>query len=297
VINEREKNGPFKSLSNFVQRVNAKDINKLQLEGLVKAGAFDNINSNRQSLFISIPNFITKTKNIFENKLANQIDLFGENTNEENEIVSNTSDWQFEERLSKEFEAVGFFISDHPLNQFKEVFDDYNIHDYQSFSTDEDLKESNVAATLLKIQERKTAKGNAYAVLKLTDLSSVFELFIFSDTLELNREILKEGSSLILTIIKSISDSENRLKRLNVQKIASLKDLLNKPIQEVTFNLKSQKELDEISKFLSLNGDTVVKIHMNDQNNEFKFQLKNKRNIDRKTVNLLRNKEISTIIA
>ena len=198
--------------------------------------------------------------------------------------------------MSKEFEAVGFFISDHPLNQFKEVFNDYNIHDYQSFSINDDLKESNIAATLLKIQERKTAKGNAYAVLKLTDLTSVFELFIFSDTLELNREILREGSSLILTIMKSISDSENRLKRLNVQKIASLKDLLNKPIQEITFNLKSQKELDEISKILTLNGDTIVKIHMKDQNNELKFQLKNKRNIDRKTVNLLRNKEISTII-
>ena len=69
-------------------------------------------------------------------------------------------------------------------------------YDYQSFSANDDLKESNIAATLLKIQERKTAKGNAYAVLKLTDLTSVFELFIFSDTLELNREILKEGSSL-----------------------------------------------------------------------------------------------------
>ena len=296
IVKERLTNGKFKSIADFLNRVNPKDINKLQLEGLVKAGAFDNINSNRQSLFVSIPNFITKSKNIYENKLANQIDLFGENTNEENEIVSSISDWQFEERLSKEFEAVGFFISDHPLNQFKEVFDDYNIHDYQSFSTNDDLKESNIAATLLKIQERKTAKGNAYAVLKLTDLTSVFELFIFSDTLELNREILKEGSSLILTIIKSISDSENRLKRLNVQKIASLKDLLNKPIQEVTFNLKSQKELDEVSKILTLNGDTIIKIHMKDQNNELKFQLKNKRNIDRKTVNLLRNKEISTII-
>ena len=98
--------------------------------------------------------------------------------------------------------AVGFFISNHPLNQFKEIFDDYNIHDYLTFNTNDDLKESNIAATLLKIQERKTAKGNAYAVLKLTDLTSVFELFIFSDTLELNREILKEGNSLILTLVK-----------------------------------------------------------------------------------------------
>ena len=192
---------------------------------------------------------------------------------------------------------MGFFISDHPLNQYKEVFNDYDIIDYQSFNTDENLKDSNIAATLLKIQERKTAKGNAYAVLKLTDLNSVFELFIFSDTLQLNREILKEGSSLILTLIKSISDGENRFRRINVQKIASLKDLLNKPIEEVTFNLKSLQELSEISKFLPKSGDTLIKIKLSDEKNNFDFQLKNKRNIDRKTINLIRNKEISAVIS
>jgi len=153
-----------------------------------------------------------------------------------------------------------------------------------------------VAATLLKIQERKTAKGNPYAVLKLTDLSSVFELFIFSDTLELNREILKEGNSFILTLLKSLSDTENRFKRLNVQKIVSLKDLLNRPIQEVTFNLKSTKELDEISKYLPKQGNTLIKINISDNKNDLKFHLKNKRNINRKTINILRNKEISAII-
>jgi DNA polymerase-3 subunit alpha len=296
IIDERSKNGKFKSITDFLSRVNPKDINKLQLEGLVKAGAFDSLNSNRQSLFNSIPNFILKSKNIFENKSANQIDLFGENENEEREIVKNINDWNFEERLSKEFEAVGFFISDHPLNQYKEIFDDYNIVNFQDFNNNDDFKNSNVAATLLKIQERKTAKGNAYAVLKLTDLTSVFEQFIFSDVLELNREILKEGSSLILTLAKSISSEENRLKRINVQKIAGLKDLLNKPIEEVTFNLKSLKELNEISNFLLNNGDTLVKIRLIDKNNEFQLHLKNKRNLDRKSLNLLRNREISAII-
>ena len=156
---------------------------------------------------------------------------------------------------------------------------------------------TNVAATLLKIQERKTAKGNSYAVLKLTDLSSVFELFIFSDVLEANREILKEGSSLILTLVKSISNDENRFKRINVQKIASLKDLVNKPINEVIFNLKSLKELDEITTFLPNSGETLIKIKLSDQFYELNFELNKKRNIDRKTINLLRNKEISAIIS
>tara|TARA_B100001093_G_scaffold152896_1_gene145723 strand:- start:67 stop:3483 length:3417 start_codon:yes stop_codon:yes gene_type:complete len=296
IVKERIKNGKFKSINDFLHRVNPKDINKLQLEGLVKAGAFDSLNSNRKSLFNSIPNFISKSKNIFENKSTNQINLFGENNNVETDIILDVKDWNFEERLSKEFESVGFFISDHPLNQFKEIFNDYNIIDYHSFNNNDDLKSSNIAATLLKIQERKTAKGNSYAVLKLTDLTSVFELFIFSDILQINREVLKEGNSLILTLIKSFSNDENRLKRINVQKIASLKDLLNKPINEVTFNLKSLKELDEISKFLPENGNTLVKIKVSDENNNFNFNLENKRNIDRKTLNLLRNKEISAII-
>ena len=65
----------FLSIYDFINRVNPKDINKLQLEGLVKAGAFDNLNLNRQALFESIPGIITKSKNIFDNKFANQIDL------------------------------------------------------------------------------------------------------------------------------------------------------------------------------------------------------------------------------
>ena len=134
---------------------------------------------------------IAKSKNIFENKSANQIDLFSEDEAAKDDILIKIEDWKFEERLSKEFEAIGFFISDHPLNQFTEIFDDYKITNYSNFVSNEDLKDSNIAATLLKVQERKTAKGNSYAVLKLTDLLSVFELFIFSDVLELNREILK----------------------------------------------------------------------------------------------------------
>jgi len=296
IVKERTNNGKFKSIKDFINRVNPKDINKLQLEGLVKAGAFDNLTLNRKSLFESIPNFIKKSKSIYENKSANQIDLFGDNSNQDDEIIIKVQDWNFEERLSKEFEAVGFFVSDHPLNQFKDIFNDYNIQDFQNFNNDKQTTNSNIAATLLKIQERKTAKGNPYAVLKLTDLSSIFELFIFSEVLEKNREILKEGSSLILTLIKSNSEEENRFRRVNVQKIASLSELLNKPIEEVIFELKSLEELNEISKIILDSGNTSVKFKINDNNQELNFTLKNKRNIDRKTLNLIRNKEISAII-
>jgi DNA polymerase-3 subunit alpha len=293
IVKERIKNGNFKSINDFIKRVDPKDINKLQLEGLVKAGVFDNLNNNRQSIFNSIPNIITKSKNDFDNKVANQIDLFGDNIEVENDIIENTKDWEFEERLSKEFEAVGFFISDHPLNQFKEIFDDYKIIDYQNFFEDDDTKENNIAATLLKVTERKTAKGNSYAVLKLTDLTSVFELFIFSDVLELNRDSLREGSSLILTLAKTISSDEDKTKRINVRKIASLKDLFNSSISEITLNLSSKSQLKEIQNFLDEKGDTVVNISISDNSTTSVFKLKTSRNFDRKSINILRNKDIS----
>jgi len=296
IVEERINNGKFKSIKDFINRVNPKDLNKLQLEGLVKSGAFDNFNLNRQALFNSIPNLITKSKNIFENKSLNQINLFGNTDDQDDDLIISIEDWKFEERLSKEFEAVGFFISDHPLNQYKRVFKDYDIKDYQSLVNNNSIERSNIAATLLKIQERKTSKGTAYAVLKLTDLSSVFELFIFSEVLESNRNILKEGNSFILTLVKSISNEENRFKRINVQKIVSLKNLLNSPINEATFNVKSLNEFNDLSKFLSDFGETKININIKENGKTLNFKLKNGRKLDRKTVDLIRNNEISAII-
>ena len=296
IVDERIKNGEFKSINDFIKRVKPKDINKLQLEGLVKSGSFDNINSNRHALFRSIPNFILKTKNNFANKVANQIDLFSSDEIKDEDIVLRVEDWKFEERLSKEFEAIGFFISDHPLNQFKEIFDNYNIIDFKKFNSDKEIKENNIAATLLKIQERKTQKGNTYAIIKLTDLRSVFELFIFSDILESNRNILVEGNSLIITLSKNIPEGENRFKRINVKKISSLKDLFNKPVSEIEIKLNDPDQVKEISNILIKEGSTNVKIVINNLDNDLVFQLKNKRLVDRQSINILKNQGILTTI-
>ena len=147
------------------------------------------------------------------------------------------------------------------------------------------------------MQERKTGKGNSYAVLKLTDLSSVFELFIFSDVLELNREILKEGNSLILNLVKNITDDENRFKRINVQKISSLKELFNSPINEVCFEVSSKDQVQVISKILKENGKTLVNINLVTEDNILHFKLRNSKNLDRKSLNLLRKQLIQATIS
>ena len=298
IVDERIKNGNFKSINDFINRLNPKDINKLQLEGLVKAGAFDNLNNNRQCLYKSIPNLILKSKNIFENKIANQIDLFelneNENKNDDN-ILTQIKDWEFEERLSKEFEAMGFFISNHPINQYKEIFNDYKIIDYKSFLSDDSSKQCNIAATLMKIQERKTSKGNSYAVIKLTDLSSVFELFIFSEVLELNRNILSEGNSLLITLNKNLSNDENRFKRINVNKITLIKELFNKPILNLELSFDDLNKLSNLD-LPEMDGKTNVILKYKDNQKLYVFKLKKNRKIDRNQLNLIKKDGISAQI-
>ena len=123
----------------------------------------------------------------------------------------------------------------------------------------------------------------------------VFELFIFSDTLQMNREILKEGHSLLLTLSKSISNDNNRLTRINVQKIISLKSLFEKPISEVTFTVKSKDQIERLSKVLDKKGDTKISIELQNNKNTLFFELENPRKVDHNSLNLLKNEEIYSI--
>ena len=127
-------------------------------------------------------------------------------------ILENIEDWNVDIKLSKEFETLGFFISDHPLNQYKSLFNQYNIIDYEEFNSNENILSSNIASTILKVQEKKTQKGTSYAIIKFSDLSGVFELFVFSDVFETNREILIEGNSVMITLVKNYVD-ENKIQK------------------------------------------------------------------------------------
>ena len=287
VIDERSKNGEFKNLSDFINRVNPKDINKLQLEGLVQAGAFDNINNNRHSLFNSIPSIILKSKNIHENKVANQINLFGDQEEDQTNFLENTTDWVPDIKLTKEFETLGFYISDHPLNQYKSIFPQYNINSYEDFNKKKDVISSNVACTVLKVQEKKTNKGNSYGIVKFSDLSNVFELFIFSDIFEKNRDLITEGNSLMLNLFKNYSDEEKMQKRINVKKITSLRDAVNQQIKNIIFNFNNFKDIYKLKKLSKKDGETNIKILLNQNDKVITFELKEKRFVNNMLLNSL----------
>jgi DNA polymerase-3 subunit alpha len=292
IVNEREMNGKFKSFTDFINRVDPKDVNKLQLEGLVKAGAFDEIDSNRKKLFESIPKIIQTIKSKYDEKVSNQTNLFDDINNMDNEIFNfeKIKPWTKKELLNEEFISLGFYISDHPLNEYKEIFTQLEIESYKDF-VDGTKPDALVAGTIMSIQEKKSAKGNSYAIVKFSDNKSEFEIFLFSDIFSSNREKLKESNSFILTLHKEKNTDENSLNRVNIRKIVDLSDLVNKTYENVSIELNNKDKLLELNDLLKNNGETRISITLRDNNKNYSFELEKTRNFDFNLFSLIKNKE------
>ena len=158
IIEEREKNGKFKSFEDFIYRVDSKDVNKLQLEGLTKAGVFDEFDLNRCKIFKSIPKIISQIKLNNDDKKNNQSSLFSSNDNLINKFEFLSSEtWTQKELLAEEFKSLGFYISNHPLNEYAEIFNQLKIIPYDQFY-DNSNNEGLVAGTVMSIQEKKVRK-------------------------------------------------------------------------------------------------------------------------------------------
>jgi len=291
LIKERIKNGNFKSISDFIHRVNPKNINKLQLEGLVKAGVFDSIFENRKILYNNITNIIQNSKNLYENKIQNQSSLFTDESHKVSYLIQdeNVSNWSRDETLSKEFESVGFYISDHPLKDYQDLLKQYKVKSFKDFENDND-NESFIAGTVMAIKEKKTSKGTAFAIIKFSDLSKVYELFLFSEILELNRDFLKEGKSFLITVIKDKQHQENRFRRINVRKIVSFNNIMKNSYENVEIHMENVEDLKKLYEAIKEKGNSKIKISIKKENKNYLFELKDRRKFDYETFKYL-NKE------
>ncbi len=291
VVKERERNGEFRSISDFINRINPKNINKLQLEGLVKAGAFDSIFKNRKALYDNIPNVIQNSKTIYENKLQNQSSLFSDDSQKISYLIQDKkiSNWSNDEILSKEFESVGFYISNHPLKDYEVALKQYKVKSFQDFENSNE-KEAVIAGTIMSIKEKKTAKGTPFAIIKFSDLSKVFELFLFSETLELNRQYLNEGKSFLLTVIKDKENQENRFRRINIRKVTSLDKITELNYSNVEIEMHDIDDLNKLYEVIKEKGNSKIKISIRKKEKNYLFELKDKRKFDYQTLKYL-NKE------
>ena len=292
LVKEREKNGKFKSVNDFVKRANPKDINKLQLEGLVKAGAFDALENNRVALLNSIPKLIQLNKSLWEEKVSNQNSLFSDSSNEDGLIfeLDKIKPWSNNEMLMNEFHSIGFYMSDHPLKIYKDYFNKMKVINFNTFLENQD-NTALVAGTIMSIQEKKSSKGTPFAIVKFSDLKSEFELFLFSDQLILNRENLKAANSFILTLQKESSNNSSFARRVNIKKVLSLNDFTKKEYEKVTIELENKSNLDELQKVLREDGNTKIEIKIKKTSKIYTFSLKNLRKFNIGIFNHIKDKE------
>ena len=144
----------------------------------------------------------------------------------------------------------------------------------------------------MSIQEKKSAKGNPYGILKLSDQKGEFELFLFAEILVNNREKLKESESVVLTLHKETQTGElSQRRRVNVRKILSLDQMIKSPYKKITIELKENCNIKEIKEILSSNGSTQIQLIINSQNQKALYSLQKNRKIDLELLKTLKSKE------
>ena len=143
----------------------------------------------------------------------------------------------------------------------------------------------------MSIKEKKTSKGNSFAIVKFSDLSKVFELFLFSEILEENRKKLIEGQSFLLTVMKDKENQENRFRRISVRKIVSLKETTKISYKDVLIEMNKSEDLEKLYEKIKEKGNSKIKISINDNNENYLFELKDKRKFDFETLKNLNNEQ------
>ena len=193
----------FVNLFDVARRVDLKRVGKRPLEMLVRAGAFDDLDANRARVFEGLDPLVAYSAAVHEAKGSSQVSLFGEGgTDIPEPRLPYRDDWLPIERLSQEHQAVGFYLSGHPLDDYMSAL---KRRDVKTLTEITALAErgplvAKIAGSVASKQERKSAKGNRFAFIALSDPTGLYEVTVFSDTLEAARDLLEPGMNVVLTV-------------------------------------------------------------------------------------------------
>ncbi len=232
VVDVRENNGKFKSVVDFLKRVEGEVINKRQLEKLIQSGSFDSVENNRSKLFFNVPQFV----NLFgsNNSKKNQNLLFEEQEisfEDKNLFNQKIPEWNSSETLKNELEVVGFYFSDHPLKYYpQKFFELQNIISFGDLNLNHNTKKIRLCGSVLDVKERSNKDGRKYAFITVSEINSQYELSIFSENLSKYRNILKEGNLLIFDTDIIINNNDPRFVIRSIKKLENEFNMLNKKI-------------------------------------------------------------------
>ena len=222
ICEERKTKGPFRDVSDFARRINPRFVNKRALETLAAAGALDELGVDRATAFANVDRMIAAGNRTMETIAEGQNDLFSGAHHAPAAIeLRPAKPWIPTDRLSKEFEAVGFFLTGHPLDDYKDALEALGAEPWIEFATKARMRRvvGTLAGTVLYSRERKGKSGNAYAFVAFSDPTGQFEAVVFSEALSASRALLEPGTAVLLEV-EAEADGESV--KVRVQKLASL---------------------------------------------------------------------------
>lgn len=252
VVAEREKNGPFKSIQDFLTRVDVSALNKRYLENMVRSGTFDSLHKNRAQLFASIEKMLGYAASATQQRKSNQISLFGAVNDSMPFKMDPVADWSLLEKLTHEQDAVGFYLSAHPLDSFALAFERLRItpsSDVADIVRQLGPKQVKMAGIVGAVRERISQKGNKYAFVSATDKAGAFEFVCFSDMLIAHRDKLKSGQPLLLTVMADRREGEDDI-RMSLQNVEYLSDVMANTPTTLILTLESTQRLADIQSIL-----------------------------------------------
>ncbi|RAP40128.1 DNA polymerase III subunit alpha [Rhodovulum viride] len=214
LIVEARDGRPFGSLFDFARRVDMKHVGKRPLEMLARAGAFDALDGNRRRVFESLDALVAYSAAIHDQRASAQVSLFGEAGEDLPEPrLASVTDWLPNERLAEEQKAIGFYLSGHPLDDYMPALRRKKV--MTRAEVEEKTKSGpalvQMAGAVAGRQERKSAKGNRFAFVQMSDPTGLFEVTLFSDVLEVARDSLEPGMNVVIQVEANLENEQLKL--------------------------------------------------------------------------------------
>ena len=244
IVEERKRNGRFENLTQFIERVTHKDLNKKSIEALAKVGALEEL-GERNEILTSIDSILAHSKNYERIKSSSQISLFGAEDIRLPEIMlAPCPTASKKEKLSWEKELLGLYISDHPVKEFKEYLDHMTVRikDITSNMVGQNI---NVGGVISKVQKIFLKNQKAMLFVAIEDTDSRMEILVFPKTLEANGAVWEEDKIIIASgkisnkdgLFKLLADSAKVIDQKEVEKFQRIR---------ATQKINGQKEKERL---------------------------------------------------
>ena len=250
---------PFASLEDFFLRIDPKLVNRRVLENLICAGALDCFGRDRAELVGGIDGLVGFSQMALENRVSGQVDMFGAGAATGPEVfqLSTVTPWVPSEKLHREFLALGFHLSAHPLDMYEELLQKMHVQTFADFSgaVRQGATAGRLAGTVTSKQERKTRTGNRMSLIMFSDSSGQYEAVLFSEGLTQYRGLLEPGNAVVITV-----DAEERPEgiSLRIQTVQSLEENAIQTQKALRIFVRDSGALNHVVHHLNAKGDGLV---------------------------------------